>query len=111
MKFETETVKREDGTSYDREVITTTVPDGSVSARVATDADRAKYPDEYAVFVNPQVVPSQDELLAEWQAKNPPPTAAQTAEMIAKRDAAAAGAAAAETPAAKPAPAAAPSKA
>jgi hypothetical protein len=111
VRFETETVSQEGGGSYDRDIILTTLPDGSVASRVATVEDRAEYPAEYAAFVNPQVVPSHDELMAEWQAKNPPPTAAQTAEVIAKRDAAAAGAAAAETPAAKPAPAAAPSKA
>ena len=70
-RFFNETVTREDGTSYDREVIEVDSQDDgtSTAARVATDADRVEYADAYAEFKNPP--PSYEELLAEWRERHP----------------------------------------
>jgi hypothetical protein len=87
VEFSTEVVTREDGTTYERDLITTTHPDGTKSARVATLLDRAEHPIAYAEFVMAEVVPSHEELLAEWRLTHPKPTAEQVSEAIAKRDA------------------------
>jgi hypothetical protein len=134
VEFSIEVVTREDGTTYERDLITTTHPDGTKSARVATllerveifmpgnpyaipvfnvtDQHRERWPRVYEQFresieQTAEVVPSHEELLAEWRLTHPKPTAAQVAEVIAKRDAGEKAEAEAK-PATPPAPATAP---
>jgi hypothetical protein len=77
-----------------------------------TDQHRERWPRVYEQFresieQTAEVVPSHEELLAEWRLTHPKPTAAQVAEVIAKRDAGEKAEAEAK-PATPPAPATAP---
>ncbi len=77
VKFTTDTVVHDDGTAHEREIIMTTHPDGTESARLATDRDRAVHEEAFADFVDPEETPTYEALLAEWRKTHPqrPPAA------------------------------------
>jgi hypothetical protein len=110
VRFTTDTVRRDDGTTLDREVLVTTHPDRTESAMLATDRDREVHAQAYADFLAPEAEPSHAELLAEWRKEHPlkPPgeriAAARQARVDAETEAAKAAAAAAATPAPGSAP-------
>ncbi len=87
VRFYTETIQRDDETSYDRDLIEVPLPNGDVIARLAVEDDRALYPVEFGAFITGEVVPTYEELLAEWREKHPTPTAEQVAAAVAKHDA------------------------
>jgi len=75
VKFTKDTIQRDDGTKLEREVIVTTHPDHTESARLATDRDREVHVEAYADFLAPEDEPSHEELLAEWRKAHPAKTA------------------------------------
>lgn len=86
-RFYAETVTREDGTEYDREVIEITTPNGNKSVHLPTVQDLQTYDHAYAAFKNPgPTPPSHDEFLAEWREKNPGGVMPSASDMAAESE-------------------------
>lgn len=55
--FKADTITKDDGEKVERELLLTEVSPGNIAVSVATEADRAAHPHEYAAFKNPPVDP------------------------------------------------------
>ncbi len=53
VAFWTEVVTNEDGSTFERDIIDITFPDGTIHARLATDQDKLDYPDAWDAFKHP----------------------------------------------------------